>query len=340
MKKHFFVFILFSFFFSAFPQDTVGSAVVTEPEEDKYVFSTRVPQLLQGIWQGESRLIYFSGDETSFNCVLRVFYKWYDDRAAESEQYAQLTSRDNNDTTNRTALNMEIQYRTLGENKNKNSGAYEIAIRYPGQKEFTYFPVAIIGDKLYLNFFIRKNSIDPEANPGYFLIDTGVSSGITISPLAQKKELLSYYVNGNSLYHIRYWPSDMDLTSQQAEFSDGNSIFYVDKFILTANRLFTCTTGRSLKIRNMTKSSFDETAFTFDEDRIIYTTDEPYLIKVPGSNTKEGLLKAVELNNQRRHPPQKPPFPPSNINFHWKEISDLEKYNPYTWNRRNLDIHK
>ena len=63
----------------------------------------------------------------------------------------------------------------------------------------------------------------------------------------------------------------------------------------------------------------------------------------------EASIKAMELrqkydklseNNKRRKDPPKPLFPVSEIDFHWKEITELEKYNPFTWNRRNIDLGK
>lgn len=79
---------------------------------------------------------------------------------------------------------------------------------------------------------------------------------------------------------------------------------------------------------------------TSDSEGTIFALGKEYLIKVPEGVNHDDLQKIVDENNKRRKDPPKPLFPPSQINFHWKEISELEKYNPYTWNRRNIDLGK
>lgn len=316
--------------------------------ESAFGYSTEVPELLRGIWQGSDRLLLFSDENSEFACVLRVFYQWYDDRAAEPSQYAQLSSRQKNDTTAVESQHIEISYRTIAENEDKSAGAYELCVKYPNQKQNVYIPIAIIENRIFLKFFIRQNNLnfktDSEQDSyknssDYYLCDIGTSSGITISNPIQRKELLSYYVTNGAVYHIRYWLSDMVFTDEKAEFSDGSSVFYVNKFIKTAGRLYTCTTGRSLKIRNINKTNSLPLSFVSDSKFLIYTDSPAYLIKVPELKNRSDMQKIVDKNNQRRHPPLKPLFPAPEINFHWKEISELEKYNPYTWNRRNIDIH-
>jgi len=309
-------------------------------------YSKNVPLLLQGIWQGNDRLAFFSSDDSVYTCILRVFYKWYDDRAAESEQYTQISTRDKNNTIARNPENIEIEFKTFIENKT--SGAYEIKIKYPGQKEFSYIPFAIINGQLYLNFFLRSNyythNDETETKKAdsnkFFLIDMATASGITISPPLIKKELLCCFVDGHSIYQIRYWLSDMDEIDADAEFSDGNEHYFVKKYIQNSGNLYTCTTGRSSRIRNIQKSSSLPYSFIINDDETIYAYGKPYLVYVPGTGTLDELNDIVKENNSKRHPPQKPLFPVSQIDFHWKEITDLEKYNPYTWNKRNLDIHK
>ena len=85
---------------------------------------------------------------------------------------------------------------------------------------------------------------------------------------------------------------------------------------------------------------------TRDSDGGLLAFGEPYLIKVPEGSERAGVisstafLNSIEDNNKRRHPAPKALFPPVFPKYHWKEISELEKYNPSTWNKRNLDIHK
>lgn len=318
---------------------------LTKEELKESPYSPDTPQILKGIWQGSDRLILFAGNDAPFTCILRVFYQWYDDKAAEPSAYSQISTRDRNNTTSRYAENITVNFKTIAENTSKTAGAYELEVKYPGLKEKVYIPLAVVNNSIYLKFYLRKNipvtaQNNAENIENYYLTDLGAASGITISPPVIKEELLSYFVQGNSIYHIRYWLSQMSDNGEMAEFSDGDSFYQVNKFINTAGRLYTCTTGRSSKIRNIQKSSAMPQEFVTDEENLIYAYGKPYLAKVPEKETKENLDKMVEENNKRRHPPLKPLFPVSDINFHWKEITELEKYNPYTWNRRNLDIHK
>lgn len=338
---------------SALPQTKIIPHKLNDEELSLGEYKDEVPELLKGIWQGSDRLLLFSDNSSDFACVLRVFYKWYDDRAAEPPSFAQITTRNRNDATARHGENIEIKYRTLVQDSSNKSGAWELQVKYPSLKEYVYIPVCVINGNLYLNFFIKENFYQEVPSPDnpeetiqkiipeiYYLKDTGAASGITISPPVIKNELLSYFVDGSSVYHIRYWLSDMELTSEQAEFSDDENEYRVNKFLKTAGRLYTCTTGRSTKIRNIQKSSSLKFEYVLNEESTILATGKPYLVKVPASGNREELQKIVDENNKRKAPPPPPLFPPSEINFHWKEISELEMYNPYTWNRRNLDLHK
>ncbi len=324
---------------------------------DDYVFSKdyshsedyheKVPALLQGIWQGEDRLVLFSGDNSSYTCILRVFYKWYDDRASEPSEYSQISTRDRNNTTALHPENIDMAFKTIIENTDKTAGAFEIRVKYPGLKDYVYIPVAVINGNLYLRFYYSL-SLEPleegeekkTSETPYYLIDVGTASGITISPPVIKKELLCFYSSASSVYHIRYWLSDMEETDEKAEFLDGADVFNVPKYIQSSGKLYTCTTGRSHRIRNIQKSPDFPKEFISDSQKILFTADKPYLVYVNGSGNHEKIDEMVKKNNSRIHPAQKPPFPVSHIDFHWKEISELEKYNPYTWNKRNLDIHK
>ena len=299
-------------------------------------------------------MIKFSSKENEFALVLRVFYQWYNDRASEPASYKQLVSRDRNDTTANYPEAIDIHCNTIFENKSKTAGVYELEMTYPHLKEKSYIPVCVIDGKIYLDFVIKTD--DPEAaslpkesaldssaigsiSDGFFRAASG-ASGITISVPVFAKEVVSFYKHGKDIYKIRYWLSEMEFSSDKASFSDGNQVFSVSKYLKIGNRIFQCTTGRSTKIRNIEKSSSFEKNIIVDGDGSIIAFGKEYLVKVPELDGGETLLKNVAEKNSAKKPAPKPLFPPSEINFHWKEISELEKYNPYTWNRRNLDVHK
>lgn len=351
--KRIFLLIFFSVFvFSVFPQNS------SEASDD-------VPSLLEGIWQGSDRLLMFS-NKNEFAVVLRVFYQWYNDRAAEPASFSEIKSRDRNDATSNESENISVKYITILENSSKNSGIYWLSVKYPHNKENYLIPILVLDGKIYLDFLVKgsasdssvssssslrgslsssSSSFESEISSGFYRAASSLasSSGILVSPPVFKDEVVSYFVNGSDIYKIRYWLSGMEYSDVKASFTDeenGTKVFSVDKFLKIGANLYQCTTGRSTKIRNIEKFSNPKKTLTFDSDKIFVALGKPYLKKVPDKKNAEDLLDNVAENNKRRKPAPKPLFPPSEINFHWKEISELEKYNPYTWNRRNLDIHK
>ncbi len=327
---------------SLFAQEAAKSDDVSELEK-----TNSVPKLLSGIWQGSDRIVRFTNTDDGFYCVLRTFYGWYDDRAAESSSLASAVKRDSNDTTSSEPEVISVTYSTLAENKAGTAGAYELNVLYPKEKKNVVIPVAVIDGKLYLKFIVPSVSnastggiTTAGSSDGEYWRSQGTASGITVSKPREAKELVSYYFSGTSIYHIRYWLSEMPYTKEQATFNDGEKKYTVDKYIRAGGNVYTCTTGRSTEIRNIEKSATALTSITYDSEKSIGVFGIPYLIKVPGNGTNEQLAGIVAENNKRRHPAPKPLFPPSDINFHWKEISELEKYNPWTWNRRNIDLGK
>lgn len=320
--------------------------------------------ILGGIWQGDDRLVMFEdGDGGSFDfaVVLRVFYGWYDDRAAEGAGFSEIRTRDTNDAESALPEDISVSCRTVFENPSKTAGVYELTLSYPSvsgwsgktfRGESAVVPVAVIDGKLYLDFLVSTPVeggssggvwTDGKVERGEFWRCASNADGITISPPRFKKEVRSFFVNkradgSEDVYRLRYWKSGMEFSGDAASFSDGESVFSVGKFLRIGNDVYQCTTGRSTKIRNIEKTVSMPSGAVFDSDRTICALGGPYLVKVPGEGTRDELLAAVDENNARRRPLPKPLFPPSKVNFRWKEISELEKYNPFTWNRRNIDL--
>jgi len=331
------------------------------PPVSEHVLSENVPSLLQGIWQGADRLVMFS-NQNEFALVLRVFYQWYNDRAAEPASFTEVKSRDRNNTTKSPAEDIQIQYITIVENPSRTAGVYELSIKYPHEKLPVLVPVCIIDGKMYMDFLIKdsaevtdlrlssesatSNQVEKSNSNGFYRAASN-ANGITISQPIFDKEVLSYFMGDEGeVYRIRYWLSEMDYSYAKASFSDGDKVFSVDKYLRIGSNVYQCTTGRSTKIRNIQKSTKFEKNATYDSDGGIVAFGEPYLMKVPEGHERAevisstAFLNIIEENNKRRHPAPKPLFPPTFPKFHWKEISELEVYNPSTWNKRNLDIHK
>ncbi|WP_294429799.1 hypothetical protein [uncultured Treponema sp.] len=327
------------------------------PAVTPHLLSETVPSLLQGIWQGEDRLVMFS-NQNEFALVLRVFYQWYNDRASEPASFSEIKSRDRNNTTKSPAEDIQVQYITICENPSKTAGVYELSVKYPHEKLPVLIPVCVLDDKIFMDFLIKDSAEITDLNlsgnsenlteesvagsrDGFYRAASS-ANGISIAQPIFEKEVLSYFVNDGEkeIYKIRYWLSDMDYTYAKATFSDGDKIFSVDKYLRIGSNVFQCTTGRSSKIRNIQKSTnFGKPAF-YDSDGGIVAFGKPYLVKVPEAGERDLLLSTVEENNKRKKPAPKPLFPPTFPKYRWKEITELELYNPSTWNKRNLDIHK
>ena len=334
------------------PSEVASEEVSVEPStpaSDSSGLSETVPELLRGIWQGKDRIMMFS-NENEFSVVLRVFYTWYNDRAAEPAKFKELKARDRNDTTSPKAEDISVKYKTVYENESKTAGAYELVVKYPNIKEPVYIPVAVVGGKIYLDFLIHDTDSEKNTSVNGSVDDSesekskdglwrsaATADGITVSPPRFKKEVRSYYVNGKDVYHLRYWLSGMEYTTQKAGFSDGKSSFSVSKYLQIGDRLYQCTTGRSTKIRNVEKSNSLPANAVFDSELSICALSSPYLVKIDGENREE-LQKLVDSNNARKAPPPKPLFPVPEIEIHWRELTEVELYNPRTWNRRMVDV--
>ncbi|MBE6354407.1 hypothetical protein [Treponema sp.] len=358
-----------------------GTFVEAEPlfEEPAKISENTVPLLLKGIWSNKNRYVvfdtgYLSAPDSSVpQIVLKVFYGLYDDRAQESSEYTQSHERDVNDVTPQAkAQENSVTYHPLTQqlfpreygldviNENGNiysagtasSGAWDLEIKYEGYGDKYHVPVCVIGDNIYLDFVIKTYSPEDESNPVLgFWQDAGSASGILISPPVLKKELVSYFVTENAVYHIRYWRTDMEYEpSVLAVFSDGNETYSVPKHLLSGGKVYTCVNGRGTKIRNIEKSQDFPFEYTLNSVKITRESDDggeesfttstlcafgkPYLTRTDGTMTLEQIL---EKDASRPPLPRKPLFPPHGIlDFDWSIIEDP----PSDWNRRMQDLGK
>ena len=192
--KRIFVRALFSFVsFSLYAQ--LSS---TQPVSDV----SRCPALIAGLWRGSDRYIYFDGGEnavdTSFplSIVLKEYYGWYYDRAAEPSSVSSERSREKNAAQSSSAEQIFVTYENLLNVDYENCGAWDLIVKYPGEKESVHIPVAVIGNRLYLDFAIHDSDDD---NFFGFYKRTGNVNGITISVPKKEKELdCLYFVDGDA----------------------------------------------------------------------------------------------------------------------------------------------
>ena len=368
--------------------------------EDAAVVQESVPALLSGIWENTDRYVvfntgYFSSESgrAIATFVLRTFYQWYDDRPAESTEYAVSFARDRNDAETEKVEIVELHFTPLTDElflqsynkpvtqedgdtlfaETANSGAWDMEIKFAGRKlggvDTYHIPIAVIGNKLYLHFAIKREDSDsvPQSSLlngitiqsenllGGFWRDVGNANGILIAPPVTNTELLSYFITNEAVYHIRYWRTDMPFDAEaEALFTDGDKTYHVPKHLRVADNVYTCTLGRRTRIRNIDKSAGLPQTHTLNtvlvekhqtdaEGRAnsytvrtatICAFGEPYLTLTDGSQT---LQEIITKNNERRHPPVKFLFPPHGIlDFDWSIIEDP----PASYDRRMLDVGK
>ena len=71
-----------------------------------------LPEKLTGIWEAKDRYVFFEQndkDESELVVVLKTYYGWYLDRAAEPSDFAEKESRTRNSATTRNAEHIKIQ---------------------------------------------------------------------------------------------------------------------------------------------------------------------------------------------------------------------------------------
>ena len=345
-------------FFSAslFPQTELdartiaamyGWDYVSVPERETVDF----PALLEGIWTGGDRYVFFVPENTAEKAavkptdialILKTYYGWFYDRAAEPEAFTSQSERFLCTATTKEAerltvtaedlLNRPPRYDTNGNALPYDSGAWELVVKYNGKKRYeTRIPVAVIGNELYLDFVLRFDSEDRPASSGGELRGywQGVCKreSIRLAPYPRAPEIRSYYVSDDGMYVLRFWETTMPYTDDLASFDDTGKTFSVAKHIVSNASIFTCVTGRSNRIRNIVKTPLDFGDYKLDETGTICVFGKPYMTKVLGKDSAPHLMQIVAEANARRKDPPPPLFPPSDLNWHWDLIALLEKDN-------------
>ncbi|MBC6719536.1 hypothetical protein [Treponema sp. Marseille-Q4130] len=325
-----------------------GWDYVSVPERETVNF----PALLEGIWTGDDRYVFFVPENTAEKAavkptdialILKTYYGWFYDRAAEPEAFAEQSERFLCTATTKEAerltvtaedlLNRPPRYDANGNVLPYESGAWELVVKYNGKKKYeTRIPVAVIGNELYLDFVLRVDSVgSPSALLGGELRGywQGVCKrqSIRLAPYPRAPEIRSYYVSDDGMYVLRFWETTMPYTDDLASFDDTGKTFSVAKHIVSSASIFTCVTGRSNRIRNIVKTPIDFGDYKLDETGMICVFGKPYMTKVLGKDSAPGLMQIVAEANSRRKDPPPPLFPPSDLNWHWDLIALLEKDN-------------
>lgn len=285
------------------------------------LYSVSLPENLEGIWEGKDRFVFFESTEeeqgNKIVILLKNFYGWYYDRAAEPESYAEKETRVRNDSTAKKAE--QILFTVTPQS---NDNAWEISFEY-SRHEQTVIPVCIINDTIFLNYYIQDKD-----NPDYYR-GNAVSKGVTLDSQNPKENISCLYFCGDKYFDVRYWKTDMEYSSDKANLNYEGNTYFVDKHIFSCGNNYSCTSGRSKVIRNVVKP-FDlkEEDFVFNEDKSLMAVPSSlYLIKLADKKTFENLMEIVKAGNSRVRPPEPPLFEPKELDWHWDLIDELEKNN-------------
>lgn len=319
------------------------------PNPDALAITENVPEIFDGIWEGNDRYILFQ-DKSELEQIipsnqklpekkyiwiyLKTFYGWYLDRAAEKTTRENSNYKyDRNNTVFRDIQNITIDFKPLIQSENCN--AFEIILTYPTYKESLSIPVCIIDGKLYLDFAIKTNSVlfndVNQLEKNNFLYGSwsrvALVSGIKVSKPIISENIISMYVADDCVYYIRYWKTNMPYSEQMAIFSDGEKKYEVPKHIRSAGNIYTCVTGRSLVIRNVSKKAVFSENYVINEEHNVIAFGNPYLKKISENCQLSDMMKIVNTTNAKKAPNPNPPFEPRELDFHLEEINELELNN-------------
>ena len=319
MKKSFFSALLISFFvFSSFAET--------------------IPAKLLGIWESKDRYVFFEQndyEEPEIVIVLKEYYGWYLDRAVEPAAYSKKEARTRSIPTPRNAEHIKIKNIETKESSNSLYGSLDLV--YSGWQKNT-IPFFLLDDSIYLKYFVldeREAAENTEAAeiselPSYkFYRGIAPSQGFMLSTQYLPKDITGYIIDGEKLYDVRYWQTDMDYSTDYINFTYKDDSYEIPKHLRSCYTNYSCVSGRSKKVRNTVKP-FEYKAENFifnDEEKVFTENKEPYLKRLAGRDTFEALMQLVKEANSRRKPNPPALFPESNLDWHWDLIDMLEKDN-------------
>ena len=278
---------------------------------------------LNGIWEGRDRFVFFENaadDENPFFIiVLKTYYGWYYDRAAEPLDVSDVQARTPNAATHKDPEVIPYKLTELGD-------AFQITTTYSKHNSDTT-TFAIIDDKIYLNALtlIPEDPARPSTGSGtpnnlgapndletpHLYRGYQYSDGFLMYEQPTDQNITLLIVDGEKFYDVRYWLTDMDYDPSYVTFKYKNDTYSVPKHLLADGETYSCVNGRSKKVRN-TMPSFllSESNIIYNENKTVMIKDtEPYLTKLTDKQTIEDLMQIINQANARRKPDPEPIFP-------------------------------
>ena len=295
------------------------------------LFAQSIPSKLLGIWESKDRYVFFEQndeDQPQLVVLLKTYYGWYLNRAAEPASYNDKEPRVRNTANARNAEHIYIQNINTKETGNSLYGSLNLS--YSTWQKNT-IPFFMLEDSIYLSYF-EKDEIDELENPDKkwtFYRGVAPSKGFMISPQSIPENITGYIIDGEKLYDVRYWKTDMDYSTDYITFSYKDDSYQIPKHLRSQETNYSCVSGRSKKVRNAVKPfEYKAENFLYNDDGSAFTkNEEPYLKQLAGRDTFEELIKIVKEANSKRKPDPPALFPPSDLDWHWDLIDMLEKDN-------------
>ena len=301
-----------------------------------FIFAETIPTKLLGIWEAKDRYVFFEqNDENNpqIVIVLKTYYGWYLNRAAEPADYAQKEPRVRNTANSRNAEHIYIQKINTKETTDSLYGSLELDYS-TWQKNIV--PFFVINNSMYLSYFEKdirlledESAEQTEALPWTFYRGIAPSQGFMISQQYIPENITGYIIDGDKLYDVRYWRTDMDYSTDYITFTYKEDSYEIPKHLRSCETNYSCVSGRSKKVRNTVKPFvYKAENYIFNDDGSAFTkNEEPYLKQLADRDTFEELIKIIKAANSRRKPDPPALFPESNLDWHWDLIDMLEKDN-------------
>ena len=305
-----------------------------------FLFTETLPSKLPGIWEAKDRYVFFEQndeDEPQLVVILKEYYGWYYDRAAEPASYSEKEKRPRNIPQSREALHIKMSAFDFTETDNSLYGS--LKLNYSTWQKNT-IPFFMLEDSIYLKYFVldepeiadTTGSLDTTDNQNVsykFYRGIAPSQGFMISPQYLPKDITGYIIDGEKLYDVRYWQTDMDYSTDYITFSYKDDTYSIPKHLRSCDTNYSCVSGRSKKVRNTVKPfTWNAEDYLFNDNQKVFTKkEEPYLKRLAGKEDFEALMQIVKEANSRRKPDPPALFPESNLDWHWDLIDMLEKDN-------------
>ena len=295
------------------------------------LFAQSIPSKLLGIWESKDRYVFFEQndeDQPQLVVLLKTYYGWYLNRAAEPASYNDKEPRVRNTANARNAEHIYIQNINTKETGNSLYGSLDLS--YSTWQKNT-IPFFMLEDSIYLSYF-EKDEVEELENPDKkwtFYRGVAPSKGFMISPQSIPENITGYIIDGEKFYDVRYWKTDMDYSTDYITFSYKDDSYQIPKHLRSQETNYSCVSGRSKKVRNAVKPfEYKTENFLYNDEGSAFTkNEEPYLKQLAGRDTFEELIKIVKEANSKRKPDPPALFPPSDLDWHWDLIDMLEKDN-------------